>query len=1831
MPDLSSYALSRLRAGDLTLYRGSGNGMASALVVTAENASLLYDKRLEHEYALRAELDGSSAARPVALARHNDHLALVLEDPGGVTLDRLLGRPLGVPEFLRIAIPVTNALGRVHARGLIHKDIKPGNVLFDNTSGGAWLIGFGIASRLPRERQTPEAPEVLAGTLAYMAPEQTGRMNRSIDARCDLYSLGVTFYEMLTGMPPFSAADPLEWVHCHIARHPVPPDERVSTVPAQLSAIVMKLLAKNAEERYQTAAGLEADLRQCLRDWEQHGCINLFPLRAREASDRLVIPEKLYGRNREIDSLLAAFERVVAHGAPQLVLVSGYSGIGKSSVVNELHKVLVPPRGLFAAGKFDQYKRDIPYSTLAQAFQTLVRQILVKTEMEVDDWRSVLAEAVGPNGQLIINLVPEVEFIIGKQPPVPDLPPQDSQNRFQLVLRRFIGAFARPEHPLALFLDDLQWLDAATLDLLEHLITHSEVRHLLLVGAYRDNEVNAAHPLMRTLEAIRRTGARVEEIVLAPLGLDDIGQLVADTMLCEAERARPLAQLLREKTDGNPFFVIQFFMALAEEGLLAFDPATRAWQWEMDRIRARNYTDNVVDLVAEKMKRFSTGTQQALMQLACLGNIAEVATLAVVLGETEGSVHSTLWEAARAGLVFHQDNTCKFLHDRIQQAAYSLIPHEHRAATHLHIGRVLLAGMKADPRVEYLFDVANHLNRGAALLTDGDEKARLATIDLRAGRRAKASAAYASARSYFSAGITLLDERDWDIRYELTFSLWLERVECDVLTGDFERAEQLIAELLPRGASKVDQAAVYNLKVLLQILKSENQQAVDSALACLRLFGIDMPSHPTWDQVQVEYDAVCHNLGGRSIESLIDLPLMIDPELQAAMQLLAGLISATYFTDVNLYCLHICRMVNLTMQHGTSRAAAHAYGYFGFILGPVFHRYADADRFAKVARDLIEKRHLCDCQAKVYYASGTVAFWTQPVATAIDFARAGFRTAAETGDLTFACYGMQQIVTGLLLRNDPLDAVWRQSEIAVSFAREAKYSELANILLSQQRFIATMLGRTASFSTFSDAQFDEATFEAGFGPDRLMLMVSWYWILKLKARFLSGDYADALAAAYKIKPLLSVTAAHTQLIDYFFYAALTVAARYESASADEQISWRELLTAHERQLREWAESYPPTFIDKHMLVLAEIARLEGRDLEAMGLYDRAIRSAREHDFVQNEGLAHEVAARFYAARGFETTANAYLLKARSCYLRWGAEGKVRQMDLQYPRLVPPNVALGSGDTIGTSVEELDLTTVVKVSQAVAGEIEFDKLISILMTMALEHAGGARGLLILPRGEEMWIEADATIARDTVVVCRPNTRVSPAKLPDSVYRYVLRTRDSMLLDDASRQPPFSADEYVRRNNSRSILCLPLIKQTKLIGMLYVENSLTSHIFTPERIALLKLVASQAATSLENARLYSELRDAGVFLAQAQRLSHTGSFGWRPSSGEIYWSDETFRIFEYDRTVKPSIDLIVGARIHPEDAAIFYEDIERAARDESEYAHEYRLRMPDGRVKFVNIIARPKRSETGGVDFFGAAMDVTEQKLALVERDRLEQRLRQAEKMEAVGRVASGIAHDFNGVLANVFTYGEMVLDKAPENSSLKRHAQGVLTAATRGRELVAQILDYSGARRGTLAPVDAASIVSETVELLRGSFSPNIRLEWTAPESPLVVIGDATRIRRVLMNLCSNAVQAMSGGGTLRLELDVAEFPGEQALSHGTLAPGRYVRIVVADTGCGMDDAMLTRIFEPFFTTKESGHGTGLGLSLVYTIVTEAAGAIDVKSMPGQGSTFTVYMALTRGT
>jgi PAS domain S-box-containing protein len=1794
--------------------------VCDVLVVTlaAEHPTPADLDRLAHEYALKDELDGPWAVRPLALIRERGRTMLVLEDPASEPLNRQFDAPMELGRFLRVAIAIAAALVQLHRRGLVHKDLKPTNILV-NAAGEVIFTGFGIASRLSRERLALEPPETIAGTLAYMAPEQTGRMNRSIDSRSDLYAVGVTLYEMLTGALPFTAADPMEWVHCHVARRPTPPAERVKDVPGVVSAIVMKLLAKTAEERYQTAAGLKSDLQRCLAASKAQSRIEYFRLGEHDKLDRLIIPEKLYGREREIKTLLASFDRIVRGGPPELVLVSGHSGIGKSSVVNELHKVLVPPRGLFASGKFDQYKRDIPYATLAQAFQSLVRSLLSKSEAELRIWRDASQEALGPNALLIVDIIPELKLIIGEQPPVPILPPRDAQRRFQLVFRRFIGVFARPEHPLALFLDDLQWLDAATLDLLEDLLTQSDVRHLMLIGAYRDNEVDSDHALMRKLETIRKNGAAVQEIVLAPLVRKDLERLIGDSLRCEPNRTAPLTQLVYEKTIGNPFFAIQFISSLAEERLLTFDHGASRWSWELAQIHAKGYTDNVVDLMVGKLSRLPVETQYALQQLACLGNNAEFTLLMTVYQETQEEMHHKLWEAVRAGLVFRSEASYKFLHDRVQEAAYSLIAEQSRAEAHLRIGRLLVTHILPEQREEAIFDIVNHLNRGTTMIASREEREHVAELNLIAGKRAKASTAYTSALRYLIAAGALLADDAWERKRDLIFTLELHRAECELLSGQLTAAADRLTMLSSRAANAIELASITCLQADLYTLLDQSDRAVAVCLNYLRHVGVEWSPHPTYEDVQQEYDRIWSLLGRRAIDTLTELPLMSDTASLSTMDVLTKVMSAAYFTDENLSSLVICHMVNLSLEHGNSDGSCFAYVWLAVISGPRFNNYQDGFRFGRLGYELVEEHGLKRFQARTYMCFGNMVMpWAKHVQAGRSLVRRAFDTANEIGDLTFAAYSCNHLVTNLLAAGDQLAQVQYEAEKGLEFARKLGFGLIVDDITAQLRLVLSLRGLTTKFGIFNDERFDELQFEQHLSSGLVVAEAEcWYSIRKLQARFFAGDYASAVDASLRAKPLLWTSPSQFETVEFHFYGALSHAACWDFAPLDRRQQHFEAQTNHHLQLRLWEENCSENFESRAALVGAEIARIEGRELDAERLYEQAIHSARTNGFIHNEALAYELAANSYAARGFEEFAQLYLRKARDAYVRWGADGKVRQLDETHPYLREKEPILGPTSTIGTPVEYLDLLTVLKVSEAVSGEIVFEKLIDTLLRTALEHAGAERGLLILSQGSELRIRAEATTGDDSVRVDLCDTPVSGAEVPESLILYAARTLESVILDDASTSEAFKNDAYIHGKRPRSVLGLPLIKQGKSVALLYLENNLAPHVFTPARVAMLKFLASEAATSLDNARLYHALRERESRIRRLVDANIIGICIFGPG-GDIVEANHSFlKTVGYDRedidtgrlrwtNLTPPEWSDRNARAHAELAATgAFQPFEK------EYFRKDGSRAPI-------LIGAAAFDEQQAVAF---VLDLSERKRAEAEAFESEQRYREAQRelahanrVAVMGLLTASIAHEVSQPTTAVVASAQAALhwlDRLPPQLDQVREALvRTVQNGSRASEVIERIRDLVKKKPPRKDFLAINATIGEVIDLIqaeaaRSSVSVKTAFTDGLPE----VVGDRVELQQVAVNLTLNAIEAMSA---------TTEGPRE-LLIRTAMADGDGVLVSVMDSGPGLSPASLERVFDPFYTTKPGG--LGIGLSVCRSIIEAYGGRLWVNANQPRGAVF----------
>jgi PAS domain S-box-containing protein len=1814
------------RDGERALCRGwrlddHGSRHSILVVVPAtEYPSSSNLERLAHEYGLNDKLDGAWAVRPLELARERG--LLVLEDPGGEPLERLLGAPMEVGSFLGLAIDIAVSVGKLHQRGLVHKDIKPANILVNCADGKVRLTGFGLASPFHRERQSPESPETIAGTLAYMAPEQTGRMNRSIDSRSDLYALGITLYQMLTGSLPFTASDPVEWVHCHIARRPVPPAERLKDIPSALSAIIMKLLTKTAEDRYQTAGGLESDLKRCLAAWQVRRAIDDFPLGEHDTPDRLLIPEKLYGREREVETLLASFDRIIKSGAPELVLVSGYSGIGKSSVINELHKALVPPCGLFASGKFDKYRRDIPYATLAQAFQSLVRALLGKSEAELSGWREALREALGLNARLMVDLVPELKLIIGDQPPVSELPPQDAKRRFQLVFRRFIGVFARSEHPLALFLDDLQWLDAATLDLLEDLLTRSELKHLMLIGAYRDNEVTADHPLTRKLDAIKSARVKVQEITLAPLAREHIAQMIADALRCEPTRAALLAQLVHEKTGGNPFFVVHFLYAVVEEGLLGFDHNEARWCWDLKRIQARGFTDNVVDLMVGKLARLPGETQKALQQLACVGNAAETAMLPIIFGTSLEEAHKALWEAVRQQLIDRQESIYQFVHDRVREAAYSLISAQSRAHTHLRIGRLLAARTPPERREEAVFDIVNQLNRGAALITSLHEREQLAQLNLNAGLRARASAAYASALNYFATGEALLADDCWERRHQLAFSFELYRAESEFVTGAVADAEQRLLALATHAANATDHATVARLRVDLYMAQSQPDRAISVGLAYLRQLGVQWSARPSDDDVRREYEHVWSRLGSRAIEDLFDLPLMTNAVALATLDLLMAVMPAAFFTDANLRSLVVLKAVDLSLEWGHSDASCVPYVMFGAIAGARFGDYQAGLRFSHVGTELVERHGFSRVQARTYLNYGNLVLsWTRHLRHARDAFRRAFEVANGSGDVTFAAFSCASLNTNFLAAGDALAEAQREAEYGLRFAEKARFALQVDIMTPQLGLIRMLRGLTRRFGALDHEEFDELRFERRLSANpAFALPESFYWIRKLQARFFAGDYASAVDAASKARRLRWSPPQLFETAEYEFYAALSHAACWDSAPADQRQQHIEALFTHQNQLEVWAQNCPENFADRAALVGAEIARLQGRELDAERLYEQAIRSARESGFIHNEAIAYELAARFYAARGFEEFARVYLRHARDGYVRWGADGKVQQLEDMHPQLREEARPPSPTSIIGASIEHLDLSTVIKMAQTISSETDPEKLVDALLRMAIEQAGAERGLLILVQTNEPRIEALASTVGDSIEVKLCDEPVSASMLPESVLRHVVRTSDIVVLDEAVAQPPFSADPYIIEHRVRSVLCVPLLNRTELTGVLYVENNLSPKVFSAARIAVLKVLASQAAITLENAHLYRDLAEREAKIRCLVDSNVIGIF-ISTREGEIIEANDAFlKMVEYDREDVTAGRVRLSELTPPEWVETSIRA--RASIDRTgtvpAFEKEY-LRKDGNRVPVLIGSVRLFDSQRHHAITF--VLDLTQRKRAEAEARDSESRYREiqlelahANRLDTMGQLTASIAHEVNQPITGVSATARAALRWLANEPPAVDKARNSLERIVRDADRAGNVIGRIRALVKKAPPRSESFNIGEAIrevgvltnsEALKNQIVVKTRLSEGLP----LVQGDRVQLQQVLLNLIVNAIQAMAAGAGGERDVLITAAPAEP---NGVL-------VAVADSGPGLDPANLEHVFDPFYTTKPEG--LGIGLSICRSIIDAHGGRLWVSPNQPRGALF----------
>ncbi|MEH1818910.1 MAG: AAA family ATPase [Nostoc sp.] len=1601
-------------------------------------------EQLKHEYAIAQRLNTTAAVKAYALEMHQGIPYLIMEDFQARSLDQFLDQFQQPVPFLKIAIEITSKLAQIHTCNIVHKDIKPQNILINLETNQVKIADFGIAAFIPYQQQIVSSSSRIEGSLPYLSPEQTGRMNRGIDHRSDLYSLGVTFYEMLTGQLPFQGKDPLEWVHCHIAKSPLDPNKLNSDIPQMLCEITMKLLSKVAEQRYQSALGLQFDLEKCLKQLETTGEIQSFVLGQQDISERFQIPQKLYGRKPEIANLLQAFERVVSQGKPELVLVSGYAGVGKSSLVKEIHKPIVRERGVFISGKFDQYKRDIPYSTIVQAFKTLARQILTEPEDKLSTWKQEIKAALGNNGKLITDVIPEVELIVGEQSCIPELGPAESQNRFNLVFQNFISVFAKKEHPLTVFLDDMQWADTATLNLIETIITGSSIQYLCFILAYRDNEVDVVHPFNLMIDKVRQYGARTTEILLTPLNLVYVNQLIADTLHSSAEQVEPLAKLIIQKTDGNPFFVNEFLKTLHQENLLNFDPpqsplTNGGWQWNLAEIEAQGITDNIVTLMIGRMQKQPIATQQVLKLASCIGNRFDLEVLALVGEQSITETANALIEAILRGLIIAIESdesdhkNYRFYHDRVQQAAYSLIADESKSAVHLKIGQLLLRNANPEQVNEQIFDLVNQLNLAVDLIIEQTEKDELVRLNLIAGKKAKASTAYTPAKRFFSIAMNLLAENAWFEQYEQTFTLFREQAECEFLTGNLEQAEELFDLLLLKAKSHVDKSNIYMLQIRLYQVAGRYEEALILGLEALKIFGVIFPdtNEEMEDEIAIEKNQVLINLGNRQISDLINAPVIQDPNIKTLISLLTTLGPPTYLARPDLFPLVVLQAVNYSLKFGNTEDSCFAYSMYAMLLVSIFHDIPTGYAFSEMTIQLNEKLHDLKLRGVVLHIHGShINVWCNHIASDIPFLERGFIGCVEAGDITMANYNGYQGSWQIIQLGYPLGDTYKSLEKYTTFARQSKHEAVYQTIRLQQMLLMNLRGLTHHNLTLSDDGFDESHALSVITDAGFVSGIIFYHIIKLIIFFTYRQYTEALKSALELSKFPVTTLALPIETDYILYYSLTLTALYPTVSNQEQEQFLQTLEFHQQQLQYWANHCSANFLHKSQLVAAEIARLEGRDLEAMRLYEQSIASASEQGFGQYEALANELAAKFYLEREFELIAKTYLEAAKNAYVRWEAFAKVKHLEESYPQLLPQQQLVSNGTFITTG-EHLDFLSVVKASQTISSEIVFSRLLKTLMQIVIEQAGAEIGYLLLEHEQNLVIEVEAKVnpQAEKLNVSRPILEGEISQvIPQSILNYVQRTQETVILQNATEHNFFSKDEYVIQKQPKSVLCLPIARQSKLLGILYLENNLISSAFTQEKLSVLEILTVQIAISLENARLYQGLEDSKAQLNLALKSAKIGVWSWDISSDCFDWDEQIYQLFGLTPETFAGTSEAILAHLHPSDRGLLAQSLSRAINEGVEHNLEYRIIWDDGSIRYAVCRGKAFFNEAGiATHMSGVVLDITERKQSEAERIQLIQEQTARQEAEADQQRAAFLAQvsatlasslDYESTLASV---------------------------------------------------------------------------------------------------------------------------------------------------------------------------------------------------------------------
>lgn len=1431
---------------------------------------------IKNDYEISSNLHCDGVLKSRELIRRPNGIAIIKDYFEGITLSQYLKEHrLTIVEFLKLGIRLSQIVAQLHSNKIIHKDLNPENILISHDGRNLIICNSGIASQLAQEKQELILNESLKGSLPHISPEQTGRMNRSIDYRSDLYSLGITLYQAICGKLPFQYKEDIELIHAHIARYPVEPHKRDTSIPETLSAIIMKLLAKNAEDRYQSASGLEADLSECLEQYISRGSIEKFTIAAKDFSPVLSISEKLYGRKEEITNLFEAFE-LSKNNPVELMLVAGYSGIGKTMLINEIDKPIAARNGYFTTGKFDQYNRDTPYTAFSQAFGSLIRQFLSESDEKTQRWKDVISEKLQGEGQVLIDVIPELELLIGKQPPVLKIGLNESNIRFGDLFQKFLEVLSSSEQPLVIFVDDLQWADSGSFDLLHKIMANPILRNVLMIGAYRDNEVNPSHPLMLLLEKIEKDSpGRTKTITLQELNRNEVNQLVADSLRHNHENCLELTGLIMNKTRGNPFFIKQFIKKLEYEKLLYFDTK---WIWDSEGISRMNLTDNVVDLLVSKIQILSDEAKNILELASCIGNSFDIKTLSIISHKPENTLSEILWEIVKEGFVnprnkwskhakddlwkeFGLDETSNsydffhFQHDRIQQAAYSLIPEAEQKSTHLKIGRLLLDNLKDGN----LFETLNHLNFAIDLIKDPDERVLIAELNLKAGEKAKRSNAYQPALTFLKSGMMLIEE---DQTSDLFKKILIACSETEYLCGNHGESEKLFDKALENAKSSIEKASVLADKMTLYENTNRQLEAIKIALQGLKHVGITLPEKPNTPNILLELLKVKTILRSKKIDDLKEKQNMEKAEMLIAMKILVNLWGPAYLYNQNLLALAILRMVILSNKHGNCAESALAYAFYGFVCCAQLKDYKQGHEYAKLGMWLNEKFEDKKLRSKVYVIyAGCVAFWTSEYSSLLDTLYKAHEKGLESNDLIYTGYSFSFYGVTKLIKGDNLNETKNMVDRFIHFSHQIQYPLCLHHLMALGRALYTLTNTKPPKSVFRDSVDLDAhlkLMEEIIAKDGTYLFLTSHHIYQGLVHTHLSEYHKAISHFSSIgKNLESVKGTANEILFDFYYTLSLLAIGNDGSKLSAK--QKRFVQSKIKHLKTLKSIFPKNFTTLHVLLEAENSFWKGKIPEAGKLFGEARSSAKESGFIQILALANERSANFYFKTGAPDLAEPLLQNAYKNYREWGAEAKLLQMKKEFDQIdfQEENAFQMNEIKADTSSNSLDLQSIFKASTTISGEIIFERLVEKLLRIIVENAGAQKVFLIMNTNGKLVAEAFANYEEEQVHLLNGQNLEEVDNIAQSIVQLVFHTGETVILNDATADSRFFKDSYIQQQKPKSVLCLPIKQYGETTAILYLENNIAQGVFTPARLELLNLLSGQMAISLENSLLYEKL--------------------------------------------------------------------------------------------------------------------------------------------------------------------------------------------------------------------------------------------------------------------------------------------------------------------------------------------------------------------------------------